>query len=294
MFTKTQKIKLKKYFQQPHRLRDLPVYAERIMARTHYKILPNFIHALWQEQVIEPYVFSARNGKNITLYASCNPSALSQYELAAALQPKGYFCNATSIFFHRLTNQVPATVYVCFETIHPKSGAKGKNLSNSSIRQAFLGAHRHTNYVFECKDFSVVVVDRIQGTRFGVENVSARNNLLPSGSYVTGIERALIDAVVSPHYNGGIANVYSYFRHAGPRIKIKQLIDIYKQLKFAYPYSQAIGFFMERLGMQDEADLIHKTFPLKHSFYVDHLAKSSWLHDKKWDIYYPKGLVDEN
>ena len=294
MFTRRQKAGLAKYFRQPHRSKELKVYAESIMTRTRYKILANFLRALQEEGIIKQYVFSAKNRKRITLYAARHPRFLSKYELSAALQPKGYFCNATSIYFHRLTNQVPATVYVCFETIKPKPRTKRKSLSPNTIRQAFLGSHRHTNYVFERKGFSVVIVDRIKETRFGVEKVSADSKLLPADSYVTGIERALIDAVVSPHYNGGIANVYSYFRHAGLRINVERLIDIYRKLDFVYPYFQTIGFFMERLGMHDKADLVRKSFPLKQSFYVDRMAKSSWAHDEMWDIYYPKGLVDED
>ncbi len=264
------------------------------MKRTRYKAIENFLHALEDEDIIKPYVYTALNGKKITIYCSFDPKSASLYGLTIALYPTGYFCNGTAIYFHNLTKQVPSTIHVCHETIPGKLKGLRKDLNDSTIRQEFLKEHRHTKYVFQIKGIDIVVVDRRTGSRFGVVSVARSNKFLPKGSSVTCLERALIDAVINPHYNGGIGSVYSYFREGGRRIDVNKLIEIYRQMGFVYPYSQTIGFFMDRLGMQDNARMIRKAFPPKHMFYVDRHAKSSWIQDKTWRISYPKGLVDEN
>ncbi|MFH0878252.1 MAG: hypothetical protein V2A34_00925, partial [Lentisphaerota bacterium] len=104
----------------------------------------------------------------------------------------------------------------------------------------------------------------------------------------------LIDSVVSPHYNGGIASVYSYFINAKKRLKIAKLVHIYKQMDLQYPYGQSIGFLLDRAGMKNHAAVIMKSFPPARNFFIDHSAKSSWTYDPKWRIHYPAGLVDEN
>ena len=78
------------------------------------------------------------------------------------------------------------------------------------------------------------------------------------------------------------------------RIDMAKLIKIYRRLDFVYPYSQSIGFLLDRAGMSKHASVIHKKFPPEHSFFVDHDAKTSWIYDEKWKLYYPAGLVDEN
>jgi hypothetical protein len=168
-------------------------------------------------------------------------------------------------------------------------------VNNNKLRRAFIKPHRHTKHVYTLNGYEVIVVERrarISGS--GVVESHPPSTLLPNASRVTCIERAMIDAVVSPQYNGGIASVNTYFRNARGMLNIARLIKIYKQLGFIYPYSQSIGFLLDRAGMAKHALVIYKNFPPAHSFFVDHDAKTSWIYDKKWKLYYPVGLVDED
>ena len=239
-------------------------------------------------------IMTAKNNKTITIYTSLSIGEINPYELVIAMFPTGYFCNFTSIYYHELTDQIPKTIYVCNETIS-ENRAKGEDaLNNTKLRSAFIKPHRYTKYVFEFNNHKIVIVDRKKNSDHGVVEVSSKNILFPNNSRTTCRERALIDAIVSPQYNGGIVSVYSYFKNSLPKLNIHKLINIYKQLNYIYPYTQSIGFFLDRLGKQKLASIIYKAFPPNYKFFVDHNAKTSWMFDNKWKIYYPKGLVDEN
>jgi predicted transcriptional regulator of viral defense system len=148
--------------------------------------------------------------------------------------------------------------------------------------------------MYTLNDYKVIVVERrARISDSGVVKSHLPSTLFPNTSRVTCIERSLIDAVVSPQYNGGIVSVYTYFRNARGMLNMAKLIKIYRQLDFVYPYSQSIGFLLDRAGMPKYASDIYKNFPPERSFFVDHDAKTTWVYDEKWKLYYPAGLVDE-
>lgn len=293
IFSDIIKKQLKKHFAIPLRLSQLEEHANHIIEITKYKSVNSFLTSLQNEDILAAYVLGAKNRKSITLYCSQSLNNLPPYAVAKAMFPDGYFCNLSSIYYHSLTNQVPSSIYICHETISAIPKRYNSNINNSAIRSAFIKPHRYTNHVFELNQHEIIVVDRARHSGHGVINAHALA-VLPEHSRITCIERALIDAVVSPHYNGGIVSVYAYFKSAHQRINLTKLIEIYRQLEFIYPYSQAIGFFLEKAGMSKQASTFHKEFPPTYTFFIDHDAKSSWHYDEKWKLYYPVGLVDEN
>lgn len=294
MFSEKIKKQLRSHFAIPLRQYQLKEHADQIIGVTRYKYVSNLIYNLQKEKIIKPYTLTAKNKKNITLYCSRTIKKLTPYELAESLFPKGYFCNLSSIYYHQLTNQVPNSVYICNDTITAKQKNHKNILTNSTLRSAFIGSHRYTNFVFNFGHYEVIVVDRAKKSRYGVVEIHSSRGLLPNHSSVTCCERALIDAVVSPQYNGGILSVFEFFRSAQKKINIAKLLEIYEQLDFIYPYSQSIGFFLDKAGLKKYATAIYKAFPPVRTFYIDHNAKTSWSYDKKWMIYYPPGLIDED
>jgi predicted transcriptional regulator of viral defense system len=292
MFSKSIKKKLSEHFSTPVRHKHLQEHTERIIEQTRYSVVANLIRDLRKNGVVNSYKLTAKNNKTVTLYCSRKLDKLNPYEIAQALFPQGYFCNLSSIYYHSLTNQVPKTIYICYE----KKPAKRINVStvnNNELRRAFIKPHRHTNHVYTLNDYKVIVVERARISDSGVVESHPPSTLLPSTSRITCIERALIDAVVTPQFNGGIVSVYTYFKTARGMLNIERLIKIYRQLDFVYPYSQSIGFLLDRAGMSKHASVIYKKFLPEHSFFVDHDAKTSWIYDEKWKLYYPAGLVDE-
>ena len=294
MLSKSTRKKLGEHFSSPVRYKHLQEHAEHIIEQTRYSITDNLIHNLLKTGVINSYDISAKDGKTVTLYCSHKLDKLNPYVIAQAMFPKEYFGNLTSIYYHSLTNQVPKTIYICYEK-KPAEREKVNTVSSNELRRSFIKPHRHTKHVYTLNDYEIIVVERrARNSCSGVVESHPPSTLLPNASRVTCIERALIDAVVSPQYNGGIVSVYTYFRNARNLLNMTRLTKIYNQLDFIYPYSQSIGFFLDKAGMPKQASVIYKKFPPEHSFYVDRDAKTSWIYDEKWKLYYPAGLVNED
>ena len=293
MFSTTIRKNLVQRLRTPIRELRFRQVAEDILPGTRYRSAPSFIHALLAEDVIRKQTLKARNGKTISLYSSHPLEEFSPHELAWAMFPSGYFCNLTAIFHHGLTDQVPNSVYVCHETLHAQQGNPAGIPSESMVRNAFIHPHRHTNYVFDFRGHELFVLNRTQNSDQGVVTVNNQSPC-PVGSRVAGLERALIDAVVAPQYNGGIISLPAYFKSARDKLQIEKLLEIYRKLKFVYPYAQSIGLLLEQAGMPEQADRVRSVYPPRHRFFLDHNAKTSWIYNERWMIYSPREFTDEH
>jgi hypothetical protein len=294
MFTVAQRKKLVSQLRQPIRLKELRDSAEKLMRGTRYQYAHTFIQALEDEGIVKMHTLRPKTRPPMHVYSSAPLNEVSPYDLAVSLLPNGYFCNLSAVYYHNLTNQVPNTVYWCQETSAPRKGRSKQQLTEARIRSAFVKPSHHTSFVVKHNDHDIVVIERARGTDHGVVTVRRKQSPCPAGSRVATLERALIDAVVSPHYNGGITSLCEYFRAAKGRLKTQKLLEVYRKLEFVYPYAQAIGFFMDHAGMPDHAEELRRVYPPRQRFYVDHGARSTWIYDERWMISYPKGLVDDN
>ena len=107
---------------------------------------------------------------------------------------------------------------------------------------------------------------------------------------VTTLERTLIDITVRPNYAGGPAHVIEIFRLAKSRgASTNHLLALLKSLRFAYPYHQAIGFYLERAGYSAAAQELVLRLGLPPDFYLTHgMVRSEY--SPKWRLHFPEGL----
>jgi hypothetical protein len=277
----------------PSRYRELKPMLLAYMPKTPYKILASFERALRRDHLLFQSDLSDGMGAATTLYSSVEPDRWNPYQVACALLPSGYFCNLTSIYYHSLTNQVPSRIYVGVEMARAKDQQRSKNvvLSDHAIFKAFVQPHRVSKHFFRFQDHEIAITERIGRGCVGIETVSEPNRICPKGARVTSLERAVIDAVVLPQYNGGLGTVIEVLRTGLARVNERRLVELYDKLAFVYPYWQAIGFLCDRLGHPSIAAAITHGRRPENKFYLDHLAKTSWEFDLKWQLYYPKGAL---
>jgi len=259
-----------------------------------YQSVEKLIAILAKDNSIKKYSMTARNGKTISVCCSVPLSDIDTYQLTTSLLPNGYFSNLTAIYHHSLTNQIPNTIYWCHESLAPQVNRAVEMLPDTVIRSAFIKPHRHTNFVFTHNTQDIVVTATTRGTDYGVETVKHLHSPCPVGSRITCLERTLINAVISPHYNGGLSSISTYFKAASQKLDINKLIVIYKKLDFIYPYAQSLGFFMDYCGMSRKAEKWRKAYPPQQKFYIDHGAKSTWTYNERWMLFHPKGFKHEH
>ncbi len=288
-----QKKELLGLLSRPMRYGELRLLLLDYIKKTAYQHMNSFEDALRRDNVLVSFNVKMENGRVVTLYCSSPPTEINPHDVAFGLCPKGYFCNTTSVYFHGLTNQVPKSIYVAMESLGAQyEQARKGQLTNHDIFASFVKAHRHTKNACKFRDHVIFVTERVNRGDPGVNRVATYNRICPKGSRVTSLERALIDAVVHPHYNGGISSVVEFYRAGAKRMNPTKLLKVYKALNFKYPYWQAIGFLCEKVGADRTSGAIADSFKARNKFYLDHLAKDSWAFNSKWQIHYPKGILE--
>src|SRR5258708_15744913 len=192
-------------------------------------------------------------------WGECSP-----YQIGLSLRPRAYLCHAASLVLHGLTDQLPKTVYVNAEQ-SPKPFAG--SLSQEAINRAFSREQRKSKYIFPYDSLQFVLLSGKNTGRLEVGRLHG-----PSGEELeaTKLERTLIDIAVRPAYAGGVFQVLEAYRAARPRMSVNTLMATLKKLNYAYPYHQAIGFYMEKAGYERERFMRLRKLGLEFDFYIAH------------------------
>lgn len=210
----------------------------------------------------------------------------SPMEVALSLRTRSYLSHASAVFLHGLTTQLPKTVYVNQEQT-PKPPPSGE-LTQQSIDRAFRSAPRLTNYIFSYRGTRLVLLNGKNSRDLEVSDmVDASGHVLRT----TKLERTLIDITVRPTYAGGIFEVLEAFRGARDRISIPTLVATLAKLDFVYPYHQALGFYLARIGIPSARLKRLAELGIEHDFYLGYKIPNPQF-DTEWRIYYPEGLWD--
>lgn len=292
--TKKNIIEIKKIFEFPKKYREFRVALYSYIDKTDYKLISSLEQAVLTNKIVNLFKIKPLHGQDISLYGSKDEKEYSPYQIAEVLFPGGYFCNFTSIFFHELTNQVPSKVFVAEESARRKDEVKNISeisLSDSNIARAFFKPHRESEKLYKFQKYEIFLNEKVFRNKTGVETMTINSDYWGCNYQITCLERALIDAVVNPQYNGGITNVKEYYNNASAKINADKFLEIYRNLHFIYPYWQAIGLFAEKAGMTKLSDTLYKAFEMKNKFYLDHEAKLDWKFDEKWNTFYPGYLL---
>jgi len=210
--------------------------------------------------------------------------AASPFEIAISLKTNSYLCHSTAVYLHGLTDHIPQTIYVNAEqSIKPKPTGE---LSQGSIDRAFRARQRTSRYVFIHERNRIVILSGKHTGRHGVTQMTVTTGeSLP----VTDLERTLVDITVRPVYGGGVHAVLAAFRTARDRMSTGKLIETLRVLDYAYPYHQALGFYLERAGAPPKALEPLRRIPAEFDFYLAHGLKTP-EYSPSWRIFYPKGL----
>jgi hypothetical protein len=167
--------------------------------------------------------------------------------------PNGHFCQLTSAYYHGLSDQVPSRVYIRKLNVGTGKRKRPERLGDLQIRSQFLKPHRRTDNVISFGQGEVVLIAGSRFDQVGVTPIPKARRDFPEGARITNLERCLIDAVVAPHYNGGVSSLPGLFVQAAEALDPDTLVDHYGELDFLYPFHQAWGFFLDHGGLTDAA-----------------------------------------
>jgi predicted transcriptional regulator of viral defense system len=244
--------------------------------------LIGFIEFLLRDTKLEKVTLAFPRGE-ITRYIWGQASV---FELALTVYPKAnlYLSHYSGVYLHGLTEQIPKIVYVNKEQPYE---SQGSDLQQDRIDLAFRGKVRVSHEMAEFGGYRICVLHGAKANDLGVIEVS-----IPEAEKVrvTDVERTLIDITVRPVYAGGVFEVLKAFRMAQSAASINKLIAYLKRIGHAYPFHQAIGFYLEKAGVYSESQLeLVRRIPMKFDFYLEHGMKNP-EYSPKWKIFYPKGM----
>jgi len=173
--------------------------------------------------------------KSFTRYVT---SKAREVDVALSLRPGAYLSHGTAAEILGLL-RADQTVYVNKEQ-SPKP-ASHSVLSQESVDRAFKNAARMSRYVFTFRGKRIVLLSGKNTGDYGVVEHK-------SGLRMTGLERTLVDMAVRPAYAGGPLRVLQAYRTAVAKADTAKLTETIRHLNHAYPFHQAVGFYLHRAG----------------------------------------------
>lgn len=205
---------------------------------------------------------------------------VSKYEIALSINKNSYLSHYTALMLHDLTENVPKNIYTNSEQ-RDKSSIKRSELEQTNIDKAFSRPMRQTNQIAIMEDNKVFLLNGKNVERIGVIDG-------PFGP-ITNIERTLIDITVRPNYAGGIYEVLNAYIAAKGKFSVNKLVSYLKKMDYTYPYHQAIGFYLEKAGYNENVIKLIEKIEIKYNFYLTYEMKEKEFSER-WKLFFPKGF----
>ena len=205
--------------------------------------------------------------------------------LLQTVKPGAYFTHHTAMSFHSLAETQPEKIYLNYEQ---RPHLRESELEQKNIDGAFKRKPRHSNNSTTVDGKMVILINGMNTRLLGVEQIVVNpDEELAFFVSATNLERTLLDIVVRPQYSGGVASVRIAFQRALGRVDIERLFDMLRRLNYAYPYHQAVGYYLEAAGYPSAAAEVFENLPMKHRFYLDYAMKETEFSER-WKLYVPK------
>ncbi len=151
---------------------------------------------------------------------------------------------------------------------------------------AFRGKQRSSTFSFKFANSTIVLLNGKNTNCVGVASLPVGENY---SVRATNLERTLLDITVRPAYGGGATGVVDAYRNAIANVSVPKLISTLADLEYMYPYHQAVGYYLERVGCASGHLSDLKSLGLNWDFYLAH-GMTETEYDPSWRLYYPKGL----
>jgi predicted transcriptional regulator of viral defense system len=223
----------------------------------------------------------SENRKVLTRFGWGNTSP---YSVGASLRSGAYLSHASAVFLHGLTDELPKTIYVNKE--QSAKAFRSPVLTQDAIDRAFKNRQRRSTYIFDWDAYRFVLLSGKNTNRLEVSEIKTDDGSVVS---VTKLERTLIDIVVRPLYAGGVFEVAKAYVAAKGRLSASTLIATLRKLEYVYPYHQAIGYYLERAGLEQKTLERFRALGLRHDFYLaNDIASPQYV--PQWRLWVPKDL----
>jgi hypothetical protein len=210
--------------------------------------------------------------------------AVDPFLLGVTLRKRSYATHSTAMFLHGLTDQLPQTLFI---TTQQRWKRDSNLLDQDAITRAFSKKQRESNIAYKALGCRYVI---LEGTFCdSVEITSIRIPQSNALVLVSGLERTLVDICVRPSYSGGVFQILEAYKRARGQVDMQKLLSIVAAHSYAYPYQQAIGFYLEKAKYSRDAIALFRRLISSYDFYLAYgLIETSYV--PTWKLYVPRGF----
>ncbi|HEV8339585.1 MAG TPA: hypothetical protein VGR25_08005 [bacterium] len=207
----------------------------------------------------------------------------SVYRIALDLRPRSYLSHITAAVLNGLVKGNITAVY----TNQEQTEKQRLNLpiSQEAIDTAFSRPQRVSQLMYTYSDWRLVMLSGKHTGRHGVKEEYVEGETLD----ITNVPRTLLDLLVRPGYGGGVLTVLQAFRSAQDRFSPTDLPGLLDEMRYVYPYHQAVGFYLERAGYDRDYYEPFLGREMLFDFYIAHAIEDK-AYDPKWRVYYPREI----
>ena len=212
------------------------------------------------------------------------------WEVLERMWPTAYFSHTGAMCLNGLVEAVPTTIFVNVE--QERASPEDARLTQEGIDAAFRRSQRLPKQTASLDDRLIFLANGRNTWGIGLTTVDWKD--VDSGRTIpvktTTLERTLIDLTVRPAHVGGPAAVLQAFRAAAPRLNVALLAQMLQELRFVYPYGQAVGFYLERSGIYPASTLApFNSIARDFDFYLAHgMSESRYISG--WRLHVPLDL----
>lgn len=229
--------------------------------------------------IFEPHQYTDSKGEQQYIFSY---QTNEDYSIISGIKFGSYLAYASAMKFHKLTSSTDKTIYINCERQSYEPVRKNNKITQDSIDEAFCADPKQSSNINYYKKKPVIVINGKRTDKLGV--IPHIDN--DSCFYYTDLERTLIDIVVRPIYAYGTKGVLKAFKKAKDRVNLEKLKNYFKELNYAYPYQQCMGYYLDKAGYRNNQSKIFME-DLKYDFYLIHGMEYPG-YDKKWKLYYPE------
>lgn len=210
--------------------------------------------------------------------------ASSIYVILSGINKDVYYSHLSAMYLNNLVNEEPDKIIVNYEQSKKNFGSS--SLEQGRINYAFGNKPKVSKNILELGGKEIFLINGKNTNNLGVVQKEYNNEGLIN---YTDIERTLIDIAVRPIYSGGVKNIIKAYSNAAGKFSIRKLKNYLAEINHAYPYHQAIGFYINRTQPNNKEVEQLKELGMKYEFYLDYNMKEK-NYSKDWKIYYPKEI----
>jgi hypothetical protein len=219
-----------------------------------------------------------------------NTGSIDAYDIALSLRKNSYLTGYKLISLLGWTEYIPRIIHVNWIRGYTKN-IKSNEIDNDTV-QKIAYKHKHISSLrIKYEDYEIVLLSGQLFLEIYEHHFMIPENIpqIPEYSKIFIPERLIIECLINYHYFGGADLVWNIGLEQFQKLDPSKLTKIYADMSLIYPYSNSIGYWLEKAGIDNKIlDIWETKVNRRIKFHLFMGDKERRIFNKKWNLYIPK------